>query len=728
MTRIAFFLMLLSPPLLIPGLAHAVECQLESSEIWGTGFRIEYRVSNNKERDVNQWSVQLSELNGSIQTHWDSTLLPGASPLTLNNASWNGAIQPGGSVVFGIQGSKSGSFTPPTCVDAVIANMEVPIIDDTSTLETTFAGGFSWQPVAGAVRYEVQLFSLNEAGEPIELLSSNSTDSTSWGFGNSQIGHFGWRINQCDADDNCSGFSDFKKVVKYSLHAPKINSVTGDYEIRWQSPFSDSVLLENGVPVSDDASAFGSASFKDRESGTYVYSLSTITKTFTVSIDRFDPDINIDRSLFVHDVATLEASGITLADIFARLAAQLVEENQADPIDATMLFTRMWDAQNSAETSVGSGVTPCTTSHLDDPVDCPRKEAEQALQPSIFLNSYFPTAMVNRLDLRDRSDHSHCGEARIIFALNSSTPDAGGGRNFIIFESELPNPIPGDAKGCLPVAEFWHSLSDLESAATRGELLRDFYLNGLPDQNVVPVIHIDNFKEGSGQIRTNQFMEFAQGWNLREYKISTENNVNHLAVVTVKNNPLASFFDSQNGTEFLQQFSEGVLSLVGGISFISMPQYDDRFNNIESHANGPITENEFTLPFGNSRDSSFESRMRVILSNVRSDLSVDQLINRAKAMTCGGCHQPSNFGLTAPDAVGPGLSWPRSLSFVHVSETPVNGHFPLSPALTDVFLPDRLDVFETFLSTGAAPAPDTVVEDVDNTVESKAIDSGDRSG
>ncbi len=704
--------------------ALALQCELiaSTSNIWDTGFRGEYRVTNNQSQVVSNWSVQLNGLNGTIQTHWDS-VLSSTSPITFNNATWNGVIQPGASVTFGLLGAKTGNFSFPGCVDTAVANMEATQILDPTPMETVQSGGFSWQPIAGAARYEVEQLLLDEDGQILESLSLTSTQNTGWGFSNSTIGHFGWRVRQCDANENCSAFSDIKRIIKYSLNAPTLNRVTGTYEITWNSPFSNSVLLENGEPISEP-SASGSRSFRDRESGTYVYSLSTQISTFQVVINRFDPDIDIDRSLIVHDQATLAEVNISLADIFTLFADQLSAENPADPIDANTLFSRMWDAQNSAETSIGTGAAPCATEHLGDPVDCPRLEATQAEDPELFLSRYIPIAMVNRLDLRDRLQHEHCGEARMIFAL----PGDLGGRNFLIFEAEIPNPLPGNEAGCLPVAQFWHQLSDVNSAAERGLRLRNFYLNGLPASGVQPVFAIENFVEGSGQIRTNQFSDFFQGWNLKEYKISTDGGFNTLKIVTVKNNPMASLFDMTNGTQFLTQFSNGVLSLVGGISFISMPSYDDQFNNIESHASGDISENDFRVQFEASRGSQFESRISLSLDNVRSNLSVEQVINRAVAMTCGGCHEPGAFGLTAPDAVGPGLSWPNSAGFVHVNEFASDGIFLLSPALTDVFLPDRLEVFETYLSTGATAATPEPVQPVDEAVETPEINNGDRSG
>ena len=144
-------------------------------------------------------------------------------------------------------------------------------------------------------------------------------------------------VRQCDAENNCSAFSDFKRVIQFSLQASKLNRVTGTYDITWASPFSGSVLLENGNPVANPA-ASGSASFRDRESGTYTYTLSTLDSTFQVMVTRFDPSINTEHSLTVYDQTTLNAADISLTDIFIRLTEQIFAEHPAEINPMASLF------------------------------------------------------------------------------------------------------------------------------------------------------------------------------------------------------------------------------------------------------------------------------------------------------------------------------------------------------------------------------------------------------
>src|SRR5439155_17228771 len=118
----------------------------------------------------------------------------------------------------------------------------------------------------------------------------------------------------------------------------------------------------------------------------------------------------------------------------------------------------------------------------------------------------------NRLDLAHQG-WRNCGEHRIIYGKRGS----GISKNLIIFEAVLPNPRPGCREGCVPVAEFWKSLSAIDDPVARAQQLELFYYTGLSVFR--PVVHVDHYSSkgvtgaygssGSGQIRTNQFLQTA---------------------------------------------------------------------------------------------------------------------------------------------------------------------------------------------------------------------------
>lgn len=405
--------------------------------------------------------------------------------------------------------------------------------------------------------------------------------------------------------------------------------------------------------------------------------------------------VNVDRSLFVHDLATLTPVPIRLIDVMNQLATQMNAINTATAaqITGTQLFGRMWNQQSSATNG------NCTGSVNGWPIACRNIEGAQTGLSESDINRYEVISLVNRFDLRDRSSFNDCGEYRIIFARN----DDNGRRNFIIFEASVPNPTPGVASGCRPIQQFWQGLTTQNNDGVRSQLLRDFYFNGLPAAGVRAPIDIRNYSQNTGQIRTNQFME--QIWLLKEYKVSTIGGVSTLNVVSDKSNPVAKLFDVENSDPRAVAFRADFVSnlpslLVNDLSTFSLTISNDAHNNGQSHASGnAIAENKFLDLFdAKSRSSSFEAAISDRLRELGSALTVRQVLNRATAMTCGGCHQPSAFGLTnTTDAVGPDQIWPESGSFVHVNERALNGSFPLSPALIDVFLPARKLDMESFL-------------------------------
>ncbi len=411
--------------------------------------------------------------------------------------------------------------------------------------------------------------------------------------------------------------------------------------------------------------------------------------------------LDTERSLFVRDQATLAAANFGFRSVLTQLSNQFNAANPAAPLNDVQLFARMWDTQNLAPGFVPGG-PKCTGQLNGFPHRCRPTEGIQAQIPLEFIDKYIPIALVNRFDLRDKVNFSNCGENRIVFALQNST-----GRNFIIFEAGMPNPTPGVAAGCAPIVNFWKNLSADANVTTRAAALRDFYFNGLPGQNVRPVIDIRNYSVGFGQIRTNQFMEGI--WVLKEFNTAIENGVSIIKPVSVKANPVGDLFNLSvndfRGANFRSQFLANMGSLlINDLSTFSLTVQDDAHNNGQSHASGSTFENSFLAQANQSSDASFRNAIQARAQQLGSNLTTDQILNRATAMTCGGCHEPSAFGLTGANSVGNGQSWPFTLGFTHVTEFSTNGKFDISPALINVFLPARKADMEAFINSLSAPA------------------------
>jgi alpha-tubulin suppressor-like RCC1 family protein len=415
--------------------------------------------------------------------------------------------------------------------------------------------------------------------------------------------------------------------------------------------------------------------------------------------------VDTRRSLVVTEQAIV--STLTFKEVMDQLAAQ----SGVPGLTGLGLFRQFWDTQNP-KPGQGPGA------HCDDQVDangnplfngypyqCRPGEGAQA-QADPFTNpqsndAYITTGFFNRFDTAP-ADGSDCGEYRIVFAKRSGASNPLN-RNHIIFEAVLPNPRPElGLEGCLPVARFWQGLSTNDDLASRAAALKQFYLQGLP--GFPPVVHINHYgadtTRPSGQIRTNMFMQ--QNWMLREFRLQktcgpSSCTALQTVIVTDKVNPFGGLFNPASTHPLAADFRA---FLPGQVELLANPDINvfsygmpDRFNTAQSDAEGP--ENDYSLQFGTG--GTLKQALQAELTRIGSPLTPEHIVQRAKVLSCAGCHQFSNNA-----NIGAAQPWPASLGFVHISESTENGpegvRYRLSPALVTVLLPHRKAVFEAFLN------------------------------
>lgn len=359
------------------------------------------------------------------------------------------------------------------------------------------------------------------------------------------------------------------------------------------------------------------------------------------------------------------------------------------------------------------------------------------------FSGFVPLALVNRLDLAHEG-WRNCGEYRLVYGEILPLP---GARNLIIFEGVLPNPTPGCRSGCKPVMQMWKSLSAMNSATDRAAKLEEFFYTGLPGFR--PVVHVDHYSakgatgayggSGSGQIRTNQFATTSR-WMLKEFKTALDCGSTpckfEVRPIPVKVNPWGELWNEDIANapahplsllaQTMQADTLAQTALLGHASLmrigysVALPH-----NAPQSFSQAPMNP-FFTTPSSEGPFAVWTDQYRtqfnaaagpinVFRSGLQAGaavhgLTATQLLNRATTQSCAGCHQPSAFGLLSANSIGPAItptgdtvtSWPNSLgNFVHVETMPAalvelsnpafasnQGH-ALSPALHDVFLPDR---------------------------------------
>jgi hypothetical protein len=406
-----------------------------------------------------------------------------------------------------------------------------------------------------------------------------------------------------------------------------------------------------------------------------------------------------------------------------RVLTQLVQQSGVPGLTATALFQQWWDTQNPkpglfagphCDDTISDGVGSSLNGY---PYLC-RAEAEGAQASCDPFSSdspcaYIPVGLFNRFD-QAPEDGSHCGEYRIVFAKQSGISSTND-RNLLIFEATLPNPHPQQGlKGCQQIVQTWADLTQQDDIQARASALESFYFYG---QGLVPpVVSIANYGDNAlnaGQIRTNQFSNTTTGWSLREFKLyRTCANGTCSALlftpVTNKNNAFGPLFDPGSTSVAGAAFRAFFPSQTQNLNASSVPAIDidtpDTFNSGQSQASGTTAaEMRYVTWFGTA-PSSLRYDIQTQLTSLASSLTPNDVVARAQALSCAGCHHLSNGA-----ALGGGLTWPSSLGFTHVTEKQTEvvageTRFMLSDALVSQFLPARKQILEDYLNDRPHPA------------------------
>jgi hypothetical protein len=299
-------------------------------------------------------------------------------------------------------------------------------------------------------------------------------------------------------------------------------------------------------------------------------------------------------------------------------------------------------------------------------------------------------------------------------------PVAVNGRSFIIFEGMLPNPNPScGVEMCRPVVQFWENLATLDPTTSAGQQalgdrLEQFYFSGIP--GFEPVVHARHYGQAGGggyghsggQIRTNMFVDFVN-WQLREFHLVSDCSTGscglRLDPVTVKTNPFAEMFDSDNASPnakaaaFRGEFPAQTHTLTNDVVTQISMSVDDQYNAGQSGSQDPGESYEFQFNLASPSNTFSAAINSQLLSPaiMRPDLTAADITRRATTQSCAGCHQLSN-GAHLGGNTNP--VWPNSLGFVHVDE-----HSNLSPALWCSFLPARKSTLDAFNGSASRSCP-----------------------
>ena len=86
-----------------------------SVRAWNTGLTDNITIANTGTTPINGWALKFNLASGqTITSGWNATYAPSSGAVTATNASYNGAIPPGGSTTIGFQANHTGNTAAPS--------------------------------------------------------------------------------------------------------------------------------------------------------------------------------------------------------------------------------------------------------------------------------------------------------------------------------------------------------------------------------------------------------------------------------------------------------------------------------------------------------------------------------------------------------------------------------------------------------------------------------------
>jgi len=354
------------------------------------------------------------------------------------------------------------------------------------------------------------------------------------------------------------------------------------------------------------------------------------------------PPITIDiaRSLVITDPAILSSFD------FQRVLQSLIDHGNTTSTTPLSLYRQWFDTQNPKP-----GLAAADAPHCDDfltdgkpsfngyPRLCPTPEGGLATSDPFAAHDYTPIGITNRFDLTP-VDGSNCGQYRIIFAKTTSAPES---KLHIIFEPVLRNPNPSaGVEGCRAVAEFWASLSTVESADARRAQIEKFFFEGIAGFD--PVLIPGNFVKGVGEIRTAQNAQAIT----RFYQFNLQQDGSRLLVVPglLQNMPYGPLYNAAVTLPAGPDFRQFLVSQVKTLAIRDVNGFFDDIPDKYLMTESTQGDSEITFASGasffaavNTPDGlAFKNAITAELQRAGSTIALFDVMNRADLQNCHGCH------------------------------------------------------------------------------------------
>ena len=118
-------------------------CQYTVTNSWGNGFTAAIRLTNDTTTAINDWQVNWSYARNTVTNSWNARL---TGTYTATNLAWNGRLQPGQSVEFGVQAATNGGAIETPALSGTLCNSsassaasQLPVVSSSSRVASSVA-------------------------------------------------------------------------------------------------------------------------------------------------------------------------------------------------------------------------------------------------------------------------------------------------------------------------------------------------------------------------------------------------------------------------------------------------------------------------------------------------------------------------------------------------------------------------------------------------------------
>ena len=268
----------------------SASCQYVVTNQWSTGFTGAIRITNSTTSAINGWNVSWKYSSDTLTSSWNATVT-GTNPFSATNLNWNGAIQPGQSVEFGVQGNKGAASAEIPVISGAVCDGAVASSSVASSVASTSSSKMS-SSVASSKASSSSLTSKassssvsSAAASSVKSSNSSSIASSSIPSVIAQCNWYGTVYPLCQTTSSGWGYENNKSCIARVTCAaqPAPYGVVGDSTSSVASSSSSSLKSSSSVAVSSSSvksSIASSSSIKSSvASSSIVSSVATSVKS-----------------------------------------------------------------------------------------------------------------------------------------------------------------------------------------------------------------------------------------------------------------------------------------------------------------------------------------------------------------------------------------------------------------------------------------------------------------